>query len=163
MNVRLLSSALLMAVVAAGAAPRVAGQAGQTAPPPRTVTITVNDPVGEKMNYSLSQIIAKPGERLKVRIVSIAQTPKIVMAHNWVLLKLGSNAKAFSDAAANHRDKDFIPPALAGQILAQLPLAGPGDKFEVTFTVPKVPGTYPYLCTFAGHYVAGMAGNLIVK
>ena len=160
MNVRLLSSALLVVVVAAGAAARVAGQ---TAPPPRTVTITVNDPVGEKMNYSLSQIVAKPGERLKVRILSIAQTPKIVMAHNWILLKLGSNAKAFADAAANHRDKEFIPPALAGQILAQLPLAGPWEKFEVTFTAPKVPGTYPYLCTFAGHYAAGMAGNLIVK
>ena len=33
----------------------------------------------------------------------------------------------------------------------------------VTFTVPKTPGTYTYLCSFAGHYAAGMWGQLIVK
>lgn len=161
MNVRLLSSAILAVMLVAGATPVTADQAA--APPVRTVTITVTDPVGDKMNYSLSQIVAKPGERLKVRLLSMAQTPKIVMAHNWVLLKLGTDVKAFADAAANARATDFIPAALKGQIIAQLPLAGPGEKFEVTFAVPKVPGAYPYVCTFAGHWAAGMKGTLVVK
>jgi azurin len=131
--------------------------------PVRTITITVSDPVGDKMEYSVKQIVAKPGERLRIRLVSVAQTPKIVMAHNWVLLKLGTDPKAFTDAAANARATDFIPPALKHQILAEMPLAGPGERFEMTFTVPKVPGKYFYVCTFAGHYAAGMWGVLIVK
>jgi len=161
MNVRLISSVLLTGLIVAGV-PLSARQTPAPAPA-RAVTLTVNDPVGDKMNYSLSQIVAKPGEKLRVRLVSIAQTPKIVMAHNWVLLKLGTDIKAFIDAAANARATDFIPPAMKGQIIAELPLAGPGEKFEVTFTAPKVPGSYPYVCTFAGHYAAGMRGMLVVK
>lgn len=160
-NARLLSSTLLTGLIVAG----VSLSARQTpaAAPVRTVTISVTDPVGDKMTYSVSQITAKPGEKLRVRLMSIAQTPKIVMAHNWVLLKLGTDVKAFIDTAANARATDFIPPAMKGQIIADLPLAGPGDKFEVTFTVPKTPGSYPYVCTFAGHYAAGMRGMLVVK
>jgi azurin len=161
MNARCISSAVLTAFVLAGA-PAAADQTAAAAKV-RTVTITVTDPVGDKMSYSLSQIVAKPGEKLKVRIVSLAQTPKIVMAHNWVLLKLGTDVKAFIEAAANARATDFIPPAMKGQIIAETPLAGPGEKFEVTVTVPKAPGSYPYVCTFAGHYAAGMRGMLIVK
>ena len=161
MNARVLSSALLIGLLAA--ATPVSIDADQKPVPARIVNITVNDPVGEKMSYSLSQIVAKPGEKLTVRMVSIAQTPKIVMAHNWLLLKLGTNEKAFADAAANARATDFVPPALKGQILAQLPLLGPGERAEVTFNAPKAPGSYPYLCSFAGHWAAGMKGMLIVK
>lgn len=138
-------------------------EARQATPAPRRVSITVGDPVGEKMTYSVSTITAKPGERLTVQLYSTAQTPKIVMAHNWLLLKAGTNVKAFIDAAANARATDFIPPALKGQILAEIPLVGPGESLRVTFTAPKVPGKYPYICSFAGHFAAGMFGDLIVK
>ena len=39
----------------------------------------------------------------------------------------------------------------------------PGERVQVTFTVPETPGDYPFLCTFAGHYQAGMKGTLIVR
>lgn len=129
----------------------------------RTVTLTVTDPVGEKMSYSLKQIVAKPGEKLKVRLVSIAQTPKIVMAHNFLLMKEGTDLKKFTDAAANARATDFIPPAMKASILAQTTMVGPGESAEVTFTAPTKPGTYTFLCSFAGHWAAGMTGDLIVK
>lgn len=137
----------------------------QTPPagPVRTITITVTDPVGDKMEYSLKQIVAKPGERLRIRLVSLAQTPKIVMAHNWVLLKLGTNPKVFTDTAANARATDFIPPTMKDRILAEVGMVGPGERLETTFTVPKAPGSYDYVCTFAGHYAAGMFGKLLVK
>jgi azurin len=157
---RLVAVTLLTAIVAA--AP-LAAQSRAAQPPPRVVTITVSDPVADKMQYSLKQIVAKPGERLTVRLLSQAQTPKIVMAHNWVLLKSPANVKAFIDAAANARATDFIPPAMKTQILADIGLVGPGERLEVTFTAPKTPGTYPYVCSFAGHYAAGMFGDLIVK
>jgi azurin len=144
-------------VCIAGAAPLEAHQT------PRTVTLTVTDPVGEKMSYSLKQIVAKPGEKLRIRIVSLAQTPKIVMAHNFLLLKQGTNVKAFTDAAAGARETDYIPPAFKSAIITQTAMAGPGETMEVTFTAPAKPGTYVFLCSFAGHWAAGMTGDFIVK
>ena len=129
----------------------------------RTITLTAGDPVGEKMTYSLRQIIAAPGERLRIRLTSTGQLPKTAMAHNWVLLKIGTDPKRFTDAAAMAKDTDYIPKAFAGQIIAYTDLVGPGERTEVMVTVPKTPGTYPFVCTFAGHYAAGMSGELIVK
>jgi azurin len=170
-NVRSGISAALMVTAAAIVAAMpvaAAAQAKQAAPPAkpvaaRVVTLTVTDPVGEKMSYSQKQIIAKPGEKLKVRLVSMAQTPKIVMAHNYVLLKAGTDIKKFTDAAANARATDFIPPAFKSAIIANAPMVGPGESVEVVFDAPKVPGKYTFLCSFAGHYAAGMWGELIVK
>ncbi|MBP6715223.1 MAG: multicopper oxidase domain-containing protein [Acidobacteria bacterium] len=153
-------SILGVAVVLAGFAGNAPLEARQAA---RTVTVTVTDPVGEKMSYSLKQIVAKPGEKIKLRIVSMAQTPKIVMAHNFVLLKEGTNVKAFTDAAANARATDYIPPAFKASIIAQTGMVGPGESMEVIFTAPTKPGKYVYLCSFAGHWAAGMTGDLIVK
>ncbi|MEI6244347.1 MAG: plastocyanin/azurin family copper-binding protein [Acidobacteriota bacterium] len=157
LNVRTIVGTTMVLACVAGAAPIEARQA------PRTVTLTVTDPVGEKMSYSLKQITAKPGEKLKVRVVSMAQTPKIVMAHNFIVLKEGTNVKAFTDAAANARATDYIPPPMKTAILAQTAMVGPGESMEVTFTAPTKPGKYVFLCSFAGHWAAGMTGDLIVK
>ena len=61
------------------------------------------------------------------------------------------------------RATDFIPPAMKGRVIAKTAFAGPGETVHVTFTVPDRPGRYPYICTFAGHYQAGMKGTLVVK
>ncbi len=156
LNVRtILGTTLLLAAVAA---PIHARQA-----PPRTITLTVTDPVNEKMSYSQKQIVAKPGEKLKIRLVSMAQTPKMIMAHNFLVLKAGTNVKAFTDAAANAKGTDYIPPAFKLSIIAQIGMVGPNESMEVIFTAPMKPGTYAYLCSFAGHWAAGMTGDLIVK
>jgi uncharacterized cupredoxin-like copper-binding protein len=42
-------------------------------------------------------------------------------------------------------------------------LVGPGETAEVTFKVPSAPGSYTFLCSFPGHFVAGMKGMLVVK
>ena len=160
MNIRLFCS---VAAAAALFAYDVAAQQAAGGAQARTVTITVTDPVGPKMEFSVKQIAAKPGERLRVQIVSTGKLPKIAMAHNWVALTLGSDPKRFADAAAAARNTDYIPAALKQQVVANTGLVGPGEKSEVTFTVPKAPGTYPYLCSFGGHYAAGMFGSLVVK
>jgi azurin len=38
------------------------------------------------------------------------------------------------------------------EVLQATPLVNPGGKFTLTFTVPKTPGDYPYVCTFPGHW-----------
>ncbi len=133
--------------------------AAAPADPVRTVEIVGND----EMKYSINTITARPGETLRIRLVSKGTIPKIAMAHNVVVLKLGTDVlKLLKDGAA-YRDTDFIPPGMATAVIAKTRFAGPGDTVQVTFTVPAKPGKYPFICTFAGHYQAGMKGTLIVK
>ena len=89
--------------------------------------------------------------------------PKVAMAHNFVLLKAGVNPQDVSNAAMTARDTDFIPPAMKDKIIANTGLAGGGETVEITFKAPTKPGTYPYLCTFPGHFAVGMKGELVVK
>ena len=138
--------------------------AGSAAKPAATGAVRTVDLVGtDQMKYDVTEISAKRGEQLRVRLTTKGTMPKIVMAHNFVLLKLSANAVKFVAAGAQARQTDFIAPETKDQVLAATPLAGAGETVEVTFTVPKVAGSYPFLCTFPGHFQAGMRGNLIVK
>ena len=126
----------------------------------RTVQVTG----GDTMKYDVTSIHARPGERLHVVLKSVGSTPKMVMAHNFVVLKAGVNPTEFATAAMNARDSDFIPPDMKDKlIVAAKGLAGPGETIDVTFTAPAKAGTYTYLCSFPGHYMVGMKGELIVK
>ena len=131
----------------------------RAADPPRTIDIIGTD----DMKYSVTTITAKPGEQIRVRVIAKGKVPKVAMAHNFVLLKIGTDILKFVADGAPHRATDFIPPAMASSVLAKTPMAGPGEAVQVTFTAPAKPGKYPYICTFAGHYQSGMKGTLVVK
>ena len=127
--------------------------------PPRTVAIIGTD----DMKYNLNTIEAKPGETLRIRLTVRGVMPKVAMAHNVVIVKIGTPIEKLLKDGAPYRDNDFIPPSMNGAVIAKTPFAGPGETVQVIFTVPAKPGKYPFLCTFAGHYQAGMKGTLIVK
>ena len=118
---------------------------------------------GDDMKYNVTSIPAKPGETLRIRLVSKGTLPKIAMAHNVVVLKAGAKQIDFVNAASQARTTDFIPPDMKDQVLAATGLAGPGETVEVTFKVPAAAGSYPYVCTFPGHFAAGMRGTIVVK
>ena len=42
-------------------------------------------------------------------------------------------------------------------------LVATAPMVEVTFDAPKAPGKYDFVCSFPGHYLAGMRGVLVVK
>jgi azurin len=149
-------SAALMLVLAFATIPVAVTSA---ADPPRTVEIIATD----DMKYSVPTINAKPGEQIRIRLVVKGTIPKIAMAHNVVVLKLGTDVTKLVTEGAPHRATDFIPPAMLGSVIAKTALAGPGEVVQVTFTVPAKAGRYPFICTFAGHYQAGMKGTLVVK
>lgn len=118
---------------------------------------------GDDMKYNVTNITAKPGETLHVVLKNVGTIPKVAMAHNFVLLAAAANPDEFTKAAMNARDTDYIPADKKADVLASTKLAGPGETMEVTFKAPAKPGTYTYLCTFPGHYAAGMKGTLVVK
>lgn len=134
-------------------APAAKGKAG------RTIELTG----GDNMKYNLEKITAKRGETLHIVLKSVGTIPKVAMAHNVVVLKLGTDAAAFAKAGAMARATDFVAPEMKAQVIAATALAGPGETVDVTFTVPAKPGVYPFMCTFPGHFAAGMKGELTVQ
>jgi azurin len=127
--------------------------------PIRTIDIVATD----DMKYSLTAITAAPGEELRIRLSAKGVIPKVAMAHNVVVLEITTDIETLLKEGGPFRENDFIPPTMMNQVIAKTPLAGPGERVQVTFTVPTTPGDYPFLCTFAGHYQAGMKGTLTVK
>jgi azurin len=145
---------LLVALVpgSQGTAPTAAAAKGGA----RTVELTG----GDDMKYNTTTITAKPGETLHVVLKSVGTIPKIAMAHNFVVLAAAADVNEFIKSSMNAQATDYDKKA---QVLASTKLAGPGETVEVTFKVPAKPGSYPYMCTFPGHYAAGMKGTLVVK
>ncbi len=132
--------------------------AATAAAQPRTVELVATD----NMKFSATSIEAQPGETLRIVVQAHGQMPKIAMAHNFVLLQPGTDPASFANEGAMHRGSDFIAPALAGRVISKTPMAGAGETAEVTLTAPG-PGSYPFVCTFPGHVVAGMTGTLVVR
>ena len=126
---------------------------------PRTIAIKATD----NMRYSIARIEATAGESLKITLATTSAMPKESMAHNFVLLDAVVKVADFINASAMARNTGYIAAAFQKNILAQSGLAGTGETVEVTFTAPKTPGTYPFVCTFPGHWAGGMKGELIVK
>ena len=131
-------TALFLLLASASFAP---SSSAWTADPPRTIDIAATD----EMQYSVTSISAKPGETLRIRLRAKGVIPKIAMAHNVVVLKTGTDILTLLKDGAPHRATDFIPPAMKGAVIAQTPLAGPGETVQVTFAVPSKPGRYPYI------------------
>lgn len=133
--------------------------AAVSAKAPKTVTITGT----EQMKWDVTTIQAKPGEEIHIVLKATGSMPKIAMAHNFVLLKSGVNPQDVANASMTARDTDFIPASMKDKIIAHTGLAGGGETVQVTFKAPAKAGTYPYLCTFPGHFAVGMKGELVVK
>jgi azurin len=155
----ILGSASLSVTGAAQVRKATSPVVGTAAALPRTVDIVG----GDDMKYSLTTIRARPGEPLRIRLVSRGTVPKVAMAHNVVILKPGTDVVEFVNEGAAFRGNDFIAPALKDVVIAKTAFAGPGETVDVVFKVPTRPDSYPYVCTFAGHCLAGMKGLLIVK
>ena len=128
-------------------------------PPARTVLLKATD----ALKYDVTTIAAKPGERIHIVLKTISALPKVAMSHNFVILKPGTDQTAFLNACTGAGDHDYLAPEFAGKLLVSTKMAAGGETVEATFTAPTAPGSYPYLCTFPGHMLAGMKGMLVVK
>jgi azurin len=117
----------------------------------------------DQMKFDVTKITAKPGEEIRIVLTTVSKLPPAAMSHNVVILKKDTDVEAFANASARAKDNGYIAPDKADQIIAGTSLAGGGETVEVTFTVPKETGEYDYICTFPGHFLAGMKGTLTVE
>lgn len=106
------------------------------------------------MRYATPRVEAPAGARVRL-VIDNATTTSPAMIHNVVVLNDAGAVDRVGQAAA--READHIPDDPA--ILVFTPLAGPGARAAVVFTMPP-PGTYPFICTYPGHYTM-MRGTLV--
>lgn len=166
MKVRAIIATLAFGAAVAGVSTVVAAQAAKKAAPAakaaagRVIELTGDD----TMKFNLTSIDAKPGEQITVRLKNVGTMPKMASAHNFVLLKLGTDINAFTTAAVMAQATEYIPADAKNkaQVIASTKLAGPGETVEVSFKAPAAPGAYDYICSFPGHF-ATMKGKLNVK
>jgi azurin len=176
MHRHLVLLALLFAVPVCGCSNAPAADSASTAATPaakpaatRTAATThdgraIEISASDTMKFSVTEITARPGERLSVTLVNLGTTPKLSMGHNWVLLGAGADVPQFLVAAAEAVTTEFVPAGAGGDhIIAATKLLGPRERDTVTFAAPTAPGRYEFLCSFPGHYQVGMRGVLIVQ
>lgn len=125
----------------------------------RTIEMTGTD----NMKFSVTSIEAEAGEQITIKLTTKSQLPKMAMAHNVVVIDKDADVGEIAQASMKARDNDYIAPEYEDQIIAATGLAGGDETVEVTFTVPEEPGNYEYICSFPGHFQAGMKGILTVK
>lgn len=116
-----------------------------------------------QMRFSVESIQATPGQKITVKLSNDSKFPATSMSHNFVLLKSGIDAEAFDKAGLTHPKEGYLDPKLKDQMIAHTDMIGGGQTTEVTFNAPTKPGNYMYICTFPGHFGAGMKGTLTVK
>ncbi|HLS29943.1 MAG TPA: plastocyanin/azurin family copper-binding protein [Flavobacteriaceae bacterium] len=115
------------------------------------------------MTYDKTEIVVKPGERITIRLTTVTDYKPRQMSHNWVLLKQTADVQSFVAASEKSAIEDFVAPNMRDQVYAYTSMAAGGETVEVTFTAPERPSKYMYVCTFPGHFFAGMMGTLTVK
>src|SRR5207248_6064041 len=78
-----------------------------------------------------------------------------LMPHNFVIIQPGSLEEVGLLSEANAQDpkfavRQFVPQS--DKVLAASRLMQPRDSQRLSFTAPKEPGVYPYVCTYPGHW-----------
>jgi azurin len=126
--------------------------------PPKEVQIKADD----HMKFDVTAFEAKPGQKISVTLTNVGTSPKASMGHNFVMLDRNANIQSFLDSASMAVADDFVPKNSKG-VLAHTRLLGPGETETIAFNAPYVPGDYPYLCSFPGHYSQGTKGIMTVK
>jgi azurin len=110
--------------------------------------------IGIELEFDIKEIRATAGETLTIRYVNSSD-----MAHNIILLTSEDDVNPVGTASWQAHANEWVPEDEKDRIIASTEVAGPGEVVEVTFVVPP-PGTYPYICTYSGHWTA-MQGRLI--
>ena len=89
------------------------------------------------------------------RYVSLVFENPDLMPHNVVILKPDAVEKVgqAADAMAALKDgfeKNFVPNL--PEVLFATPLVNAGQNYRLDFKAPDVPGDYPFICSFPGHW-----------
>jgi len=124
-----------------------------------SVRVIVIKTLHEQMFFDKTQFAVEAGKPVEIHFENTD-----VMPHNFVLLAPGA-AEEIGPLAermqpvADKQGRLYVPES--PKVLGATRLLNPGEKARLVFTAPKKADTYPYLCTFPGHWQR-MRGVMIV-
>jgi glucose/arabinose dehydrogenase/azurin len=112
-------------------------------------TIRIESPIAE-MKFSLPGFTVEAGEEIEIEFFNPDQMP-----HNLVITVPGALESVSLKAEAMAREPDgfarnFVP--TTAEVLHSTKLLNTGETGRLRFTVPTRTGSYPYVCTFPGHW-----------
>lgn len=117
----------------------------------------------DNMRFDVTEFKASPGETIRIILKVESRLPASAMAHNVAIVTPDIDMRTFIQESQRATDNEYISPNFEDQVIAATDMVGGGETTEVTFTAPEEPGTYPFVCTWPGHYAAGMVGEMIVE
>jgi len=114
---------------------------------------------GDELAYDTTSLSAPAGGQIELTFNNHSQFHQ----HNWVLVNGGDDVAmaVYQEALAAGVTNNWLPPD-SPQVVTHTPLVDSGKSAVLTFQAPAQAGTYSYLCTFPGHYLAGMKGSLTI-
>ena len=112
-------------------------------------TIRIEAPVAA-MKFNLPGFTVEAGEEIEIEFFNPDQMP-----HNLVVTVPGALEAVGLEAEAMAKDADafarnFVP--TTAEVLYSTKLINTGETARLRFTVPPRTGSYPYVCTFPGHW-----------
>ncbi|GAB4112706.1 MAG: plastocyanin/azurin family copper-binding protein [Roseiflexaceae bacterium] len=143
-----LVSALTLAACGSTPAAPAGGEGG-------ALTVT---PDGENLAYKPAELKVKAGSSVSLAF----NNSSTAQQHNIVIVTGGDDVAAKVDEEAIAAGAPDYIPADKASIVAATKMLAPGGSETVSFTAPAA-GTYVFLCTYPGHYAAGMKGTLVVE
>ncbi|MGN6249611.1 MAG: plastocyanin/azurin family copper-binding protein [Ginsengibacter sp.] len=128
-------------------------------------TVQVTDHIqltgDDNMRYDKTLFKVKAGQKVTLDFKNIGKQPAAAMSHNVVILQQGTDVQKFGEAAIPAASTGHIPPSMTDDVIAHTKLLGPGEKDEITFTLPD-PGVYDFICSFPGHF-GTMNGKIVAE
>lgn len=112
-----------------------------------------------RMEYDRTLIVCEPGRRIVLTLENTDEMP-----HNLVLVQPGQ-LEALGLAAEKEsvqpeaQKRGYVPQS--EHVIAATKLIQPGDSGRLSLNAPTVPGVYPFVCTYPGHW-RRMTGALYV-
>ncbi|MBN8835365.1 MAG: azurin [Niastella sp. SCN 39-18] len=144
-------------------APAAEAKPGADIPGINDVAVTDNIELtgNDELKFDKTLFKIKAGQDVKLTLKNIGKMPKEGMAHNVVILAMGTDVQAFGEAAVTEKSADHIPPSMVSSVIAHTKLLGPGESDTITFKVTE-PGVYDFICSFPGHF-GSMKGKIVAE
>ena len=111
------------------------------------------------MRFDKNMLLVQSGQKITLTLNHTGKMDKLIMGHNFVLLKKDVDVAAFAEKAVLAKNNQYIPEG--EEVIVYTKLLGGGESDTITFDAPEK-GYYTFLCTFPGHWGL-MKGKLVVK
>lgn len=124
-----------------------------------TVRVVRIRTVEEEMRYDIPYFAVEAG-----RPVQIVLENEDLMPHNLVITEHGALREVAEEGAevgpkGVGKGYPYVPKSK--KVLEATDMVQPGQQYRLTFTAPREPGEYPYVCTFPRHWMR-MYGVMVV-